>query len=149
MADDTQTFVHSAIGHDADWWTDLVTILQACEDASGAGWDWSSGAIGGIAAYQVVLHNGIRVEKAYTMAGHPAIGMTVEAADQYENTPVIHTGEVINPAWTWTPGDLLYVSPTSGGAGLLTTTRPGSNAQLFAIALSATRIYIIGNMTQA
>lgn len=50
-------------------------------------------------------------------------------------------GTVVNAAWTWTPGAVIYLHGSTPGA--LTQTTPTGNSVAYALALSATRIEIL------
>jgi hypothetical protein len=70
----------------------------------------------------------------------PCVAMCIETGTG--SRQVLKKGYVRNNAWTWTAGQLLYVSP--GTAGLITSTLPsttGNRVQIIGYAESATVIY--------
>jgi hypothetical protein len=72
----------------------------------------------------------------------PCVAFAMESASAGANFKVLKAGYFRDDSWTWTPGGLLYLSPTT--AGLLTQTRPssaGHQVQIVGYAISATVIY--------
>jgi hypothetical protein len=87
-----------------------------------------------------VSSSGYNKAKADADLTIPCIGMCIETGTGARQ--VLKKGYVKNNAWTWTTGQLLYVSP--GTAGLITSTLPsttGNRIQIIGYAESATVIY--------
>lgn len=75
----------------------------------------------------------------------PAIGIVVEVKGTAAQ--IKRTATITKASWAWTPGNILYLSPTVSGG--LTSTRPDSHSQTLAFALNATTIYFVGNIDQS
>ena len=69
----------------------------------------------------------------------PCVGVTMDAGNADDYVRAVRVGPMVNPAWSWTPGSLLYVHTT---AGQLTHTKPSAFSQEIGIAQSATEILV-------
>jgi hypothetical protein len=79
--------------------------------------------------------------KADAAATMPALGLAIEAAAGADvAVRVQRVGLVTNAGWSWTAGQLLYVSGATAGA--LTATPPANYAQPVGIAASATTAFL-------
>ncbi len=83
---------------------------------------------------------------AYADPGDPSyqdavIGITTGAALAGETVSIQAAGEMVEPSWSWTPGQPIFV----GASGALTQSPPANGwVQIVALAVTATRILIIG-----
>ena len=75
----------------------------------------------------------------------PGVGIVTEVSGT--SAKIKRIGPITKVSWAWTPGEILYLSPTTLGG--LTTTRPDSYAQTVAYALDSDTIYFTGNISQA
>ena len=72
----------------------------------------------------------------------PVMGLSLTTASTGGAISVLKVGQYRDDSWTWTPGGLLYLSPSVAGG--LTQTRPsasGDQVQIVGYAISATVIY--------
>jgi hypothetical protein len=74
----------------------------------------------------------------------PCLGIAIESGIADEDKRIARKGPITNAAWSWTPGDRIYLSGAVAGA--LTAAAPGSNVQCIGIATSATTIFLEGNI---
>ena len=79
--------------------------------------------------------------KADSLTTLPAIGLIPTAIASGVDGKVRTLGWITNVAWSWTPGQKLYVSDATAGA--ITSTKPSVNPQIIGIAKTATKILII------
>jgi hypothetical protein len=75
-------------------------------------------------------------------SSQPVRGLAYEAATSGNTLRLQTAGLMENASWSWTPGASLYLSATTPGA--LTETAPGSNVEIVAFALTATKIWLSG-----
>lgn len=68
----------------------------------------------------------------------PAIGLLVEGGIADDEVRVQRVGPITDEAWSWTPGQPVYLSPDTAGA--LTQEEPDINQQIAGIAYNATTI---------
>jgi len=97
----------------------------------------------GLTAYDVyyVSSSGLALAEANASSTTPAVCVASS------NTVCITNGTVTNGSWTWTAGQILYLSDSSSGA--LTSTEPstsGHYVQRVAVALSATQILVMPSL---
>lgn len=122
--------------------TQSTTLSTITVDGTVIG-EWAVAAMAAsCAVYDVVYlsSTGYNKAKADADATLPSVGMCIETGTGARK--VLKKGYVKNNAWSWTTGQLLYVSTTSAGA--LTSTLPsvaGNRVQIIGYAEATTIIY--------
>ena len=70
----------------------------------------------------------------------PAAALTVEAIPSGKSGKILLVGIVQNNLWSWVPGNLLYVSTSTGEITITPPGTTGNQVQVIGIALSQTLI---------
>jgi len=90
--------------------------------------------------YQTTTADEVAKANATNTSKIPAIGITITSASIGEKIDILQVGLVSNSAWSWTPGDKIYVNTVDGQ---LTNTAPagsGNVIQKIGIAKNATTV---------
>lgn len=101
-------------------------------------------------AYQVMKVAGVNtvtLADASSVATIPVLGMSIDAGGIGDVIRIMTNGVVTNPAWSFTAGQTIYASTTSGE---LTATAPSGMSEVrqkLAIALSPTTLYFSPDLT--
>jgi len=91
-----------------------------------------------IGAFVAVTSNGKVANSATTAHAGKVAGVSLAAITSGFTGSVQSVGEVENPSWTWTAGDVIYINGTS-----LSTTAPSTGfSQRIGTAKSATKIVV-------
>ena len=91
-------------------------------------------SIGFGAALFIAADGNYEEADADATATMPCVGLALETGTG--NKKVLHQGYIRNDSWTWTPGGLIFISPTTG---MLTQTRPSTTGQQVQIVGYATK----------
>lgn len=135
------------------WNAILSNVIQQIEDNLWSKLKYKYGET--IAAYKAVYYEAAssaatsateegKLYKAIANGGLPCIGLTIEAGVLNDSKRIQRVGEITDPAWTWYPGDLLWVDETT--AGELTDIEPSAGGQLMGQAITATTILLFGGI---
>jgi hypothetical protein len=141
MATDRYGFPEIATGQ-TNWNATLTAALQAIDDHLHTRLEADSGeAVAQWVAVYLKSDGKWWKAKADAAATMPALGLAIEAASAAdEPVRVQRVGLVTNAGWSWTAGQLIYVSAATAGA--LTATPPAANVQPVGIAASATTVFL-------
>lgn len=74
-----------------------------------------------VSAFQAVTSNGFVADSSNTAYVSRVLGLAQAAITSGFSGPIQTSGEIVNPAWSWTAGDTIYLNSTS-----LSTTAPST-----------------------
>jgi len=101
--------------------------------------------ITGFGAALYVSSDGMLKEAdANDVASMPCVALALESGTG--DKEILLQGFIKNEDWTWTPGGLIYVSPTTGAVSQTKPSASGQQVQILGVAVSTDMIYFTPNL---